>query len=41
MTTEQAMHNLPAFMAGDIQEFIDALQIAENTEKLKEGTTTF
>lgn len=36
-----SMHNLSAFMAGDIQEFIDALQIAENTEKLKEGTTTF
>jgi peptide chain release factor 1 len=36
-----SMHNLPAFMAGDIQEFIDALQIAENTEKLKEGTTIY
>lgn len=30
-------HNLPAFMNGDIQEFIDALQLAENTEKMKEG----
>lgn len=30
-------HNLPAFMDGDIQEFIDSLQMAENTEKLKEG----
>jgi peptide chain release factor 1 len=36
-----SMHNLPAFMSGDIQEFIDALQIAENTEKLKEGTTIY
>jgi protein subunit release factor A len=32
------MHNLPAFMNGDIQEFIDALHVAENAEKLKEGT---
>jgi peptide chain release factor 1 len=30
-------HNLSAFMNGDIQEFIDALQLAENTEKMKEG----
>lgn len=30
-------HNLPAFMNGDIQEFIDALQLAENAERLKEG----
>ncbi|MFA6924050.1 MAG: peptide chain release factor 1 [Bacteroidales bacterium] len=30
-------HNLPVFMNGDIQEFIDALQLAENAEKLKEG----
>lgn len=30
-------HNLPNFMNGDIQEFIDALQLAENAEKLKEG----
>lgn len=30
-------HNLPAFMDGDIQEFIDALQLAENAERLKEG----
>lgn len=30
-------HNLPSFMDGDIQEFIDSLQMAENTEKLKEG----
>lgn len=32
-----SMHNLPAFMNGDIQEFIDALHVAENAEKLKEG----
>ena len=25
-------------MSGDIQEFIDELQLAENAEKLKEGT---
>ncbi|NLA15709.1 MAG: peptide chain release factor 1 [Bacteroidales bacterium] len=29
------MHNLTAFMDGDIQEVIDKLQIAENTERLK------
>ncbi len=34
-----SMHNLPAFMNGDIQEFIDALQLAENTEKMKEAAT--
>jgi len=27
-------YNLPAFMNGDIQEFIEALQFAENSEKL-------
>ncbi|MDD5571577.1 MAG: peptide chain release factor 1 [Bacteroidales bacterium] len=32
-----SMHNLPTFMNGDIQNFIDALQLAENAEKLKEG----
>lgn len=31
-------HNLPATMNGDIQQFIDALQFAENTEKMKEET---
>ncbi len=31
-------YNLPTFMNGDIQEFIDALQIAENAEKMKEGS---
>jgi len=30
-------HNLPAFMDGDIQDMIDALQVAENAERLKEG----
>jgi peptide chain release factor 1 len=32
-------HNLTAVMNGDIQSLIDALQLAENAEKLKEGTT--
>lgn len=32
-------YNLPSFMNGDIQEFIDALQLAENTEKMKEAAT--
>ena len=32
-------YNLTAVMAGDIQEFIDELQMAENTEKLKTGTS--
>jgi peptide chain release factor 1 len=32
-------YNLPATMGGDIQEFIDELQMAENAEKLKLGTT--
>lgn len=31
------VHNLPAVLNGEIQQFIDALQIAENTERLKEG----
>ena len=31
------MYNLPAFMDGDIEELIDALQLAENAEKLKES----
>jgi len=29
-------HNLPSVMNGEIQGFIDALQFAENTEKMKE-----
>lgn len=32
-------HNLPNYMNGDIQDFIDALQLAENAEKMKEGAT--
>ncbi len=31
------MYNLSSVMDGDIQEIIDALQLAENAEKLKEG----
>ncbi|MBI3512158.1 MAG: peptide chain release factor 1 [Bacteroidetes bacterium] len=31
------MHNLPQFLDGDIQKMIDALQVAENAERLKEG----
>ncbi len=31
-------HNLPAVMDGDIQGIIDALQFAENAEKMKEGS---
>lgn len=30
-------HNLPAFMNGDIQDMLDALQLAENAERMKEG----
>lgn len=30
-------YNLTAFVNGDIQEFIDALHVAENAERLKEG----
>lgn len=33
------MYNLPAIMDGDIQGIIDALQFAENAEKMKEGAT--
>jgi peptide chain release factor 1 len=33
------LYNLPAIMDGDIQEIIDALQFAENAEKMKEGQT--
>jgi peptide chain release factor 1 len=32
-------YNLQAVMGGDIQEFIDELQLAENAEKLKVGST--
>ena len=31
------MHNLPSFIGGDIQEMLDALQVAENAERLNEG----
>lgn len=31
------MYNLPVFMDGEIQDFIDALQLAENAERLKEA----
>ena len=34
-----SFHNLPTFVGGDIQEMIDALQVAENTERLKESST--
>ena len=34
------VYNLPDVMNGEIQEFIDKLQIAENTERLKEGNLT-
>lgn len=33
------LYNLANFMEGDIQEVIDALKLAENTERLKEGET--
>ncbi|TAN19777.1 MAG: peptide chain release factor 1 [Chitinophagaceae bacterium] len=32
------MYNLDAFMNGDIQEMLDALQFAENAEKMKESS---
>ncbi|MBI3500675.1 MAG: peptide chain release factor 1 [Bacteroidetes bacterium] len=32
-----SIHNLPSFMDGNIQEMMDALQVAENAERLKEG----
>lgn len=31
------LYNLDAFMHGDIQEMLDALQFAENAEKMKQG----
>lgn len=31
------VYNLPAVMDGDIEEFIEKLRIAENSEKMKEG----
>jgi peptide chain release factor 1 len=35
------MYNLPAFIDGDIKECIELLQLAENTERLKETDLTF
>ncbi|HVI44100.1 MAG TPA: peptide chain release factor 1 [Chitinophaga sp.] len=32
------VYNLDAFMNGDIKDMVDALQFAENAEKLKQGT---
>ena len=34
---EFTSHNLPAIMNGDLQDVIDALQLADRTEKLQEG----
>lgn len=34
----KTIYNLPSFMNGDIQDIIDALKIAENAEKMKEGS---
>jgi peptide chain release factor 1 len=34
------VYNLPEVLNGEIQEFLDQLQIAENAEKLKEGITS-
>ena len=31
------MYNLQSFIDGDINEMIDALQVAENAERMKEG----
>lgn len=33
------MYNLPVFMDGEIQEVIELLQVAENTERLKDDTS--
>jgi peptide chain release factor 1 len=33
------MHNLPVFMDGEIQEVIELLQVAENTERLKDDSS--
>jgi peptide chain release factor 1 len=33
------VYNLPAVMDGDIHDFIEELRLADNAEKLKEGTT--
>jgi len=34
----QTVHNLPAVMDGNIDDFIEQLRIAENAERLKEGS---
>lgn len=34
-----SFHNLPMFMDGSIQDMIEALQVAENAERLKEGVS--
>lgn len=36
-----SMYNLDSFMGGDIGDMIDALAVAEQTEKLKEGNVAF
>ncbi len=36
---EFTAHNLPAVMNGDLQDIIDALQLADRTEKLKESAS--
>ncbi len=33
------VHNLPAVMDGSIEDFIEELRLADNAERLKEGTT--
>ena len=33
----KTMYSLTNFMNGDIQEMLDALKMAENAEKMKEG----
>lgn len=35
------VHNLTDVLNGDIQQFLDELKMAENTERLKEGTENF
>jgi peptide chain release factor 1 len=34
----KTMYNLTSFVNGDIQEMVDSLKMAENAEKMKEGT---
>lgn len=35
----KTMYNLTSFVNGDIQEMVDSLKMAENAEKMKEGTS--